>query len=1050
MILARQLAALLGGSALALLSTAPAAAQRARPARFDVGRDASGDICSASRVWSQGQGTLIEARQPYVLTCRGSTQRRGFIEAIDAADPVSDRCGAPTERAIEGLGSASLRLCRDPRLGIEAVEVRYGRYRGVAGAGTIAPLLTALRMVATRGVASTPVAFDPASLDALPKPSAAAVTAAAIDATAHDVAGATGLDAAGAVQLGLRLIYAGRNVEASRLLNDAVAEFATAPLLQRAELRLNAGLADSNIGESAAAAAHLREAQALLAEAPASPARSALESQATTYRALDYTNQSRWTDVLSALDAAPVARSPLNDATTLSELNQTPGISLQAGLDTAYVNQQILTAQQEITRSTAHLRLGDPAKAEASLAAATAAAGKAQAALTARESGSSSGALAWLQARLERQRGRIQAASGNIDGALSSFDCAIARMQALPPPTAGCIALGDGRGEPLSGPVIAEAELERTTILAGKPGVDRALLLANYEKAIDALADAAGAGATTSPLLARYLDLLVEDGRSNSASAEKYFRALQTVRSPGIAREYAALQSVVAGGRSGGLIRDRQDLERRQSQLRYEIAGLADGSPRLAEARKERDSVGADLDRVRAELARSGAASAVDDQPVTLAEVERALRPGEAYLKIVDVGTRLYGVVVSPEGPIVYAVEKPAAAISALADAVLVSARSRTDAQGRTRINPFASDMAFALFQQIAGPASMRLTQAKAVVVDTGAALGSLPAAILVTGPTLKQASARTDYGAVPFLVKQAELATSLSPRAFLRVRSALAPSRAKQALIGFGENALAPAAPSPAAGQALVSLAPACRIQYAQWAEIYNQNRPIPVDEIRAGAVALGDPGAPIVTGAAFNDAAIQRDSAKGKLARYQVLHFATHGIPAEPVPGHCDTPLPPSLITSLQPPTGDTPSPSNGLLSYVDVARLVLDANLVVLSACETASSVDTQAGRLAGQEDSAPTLDGLVRAFIVAQARAVMATYWRVPAKMGTQDLITTFYQRGRNAGMGQALRQAQLSVLSNPSTSHPYYWAAFFLVGDGAKTMLTRPTSLASRD
>ncbi len=116
-------------------------------------------------------------------------------------------------------------------------------------------------------------------------------------------------------------------------------------------------------------------------------------------------------------------------------------------------------------------------------------------------------------------------------------------------------------------------------------------------------------------------------------------------------------------------------------------------------------------------------------------------------------------------------------------------------------------------------------------------------------------------------------------------------------------------------------------------------------------------------------------------------------------------------------------------------------LDANLVVLSACETAAGVSSIGGRLGGQDESAATLDGLVRAFITANARAVLATYWKVPAIAETDRFFQTFYADGRRETIGAALQGAQTTVMRNPAYSHPYYWGAYFLVGDAGKSMLT---------
>ncbi len=1036
------IAALLAGSALAAIGTPAAGAQRALPGRFAVGADVNRDPCMATRSWTNGKALLNERDQPFVVTCRGSAEQRAWIDlAAEKPALAADACGSAEQATIDGIGPVTLRRCLDARLAGEAVVVETPTLRLSAMQGALGPGLTALRAALTGDPGAAAPSLDPQRVAALARPPA--------DARPAAVA-ATGLDVSSAVAQGLQAIYAGRNVEASRLLNDAVALFAKATPIQRAELRLNAGLADSNIREFGAADGHFAAAAALLAEASPSPARARLASQASGYRALNFANQGKWQAVLTELSSAGASGTPLTDAATLAQINGGRGGGLQLGVDTDRLNQIILLAQQHVARSTALLRLGRPAEAEQALRdAKVQGVDVIEAALG---DGDASGRLNWLRARLERQQARIRYARGDTAGALASFDCALATMHAVAMPTSGCLFPDNParRGVALAGPAIADAELERTAILARQPGVDRAAILAQYEQAVATLASQSEGGFVASPLLAPYLRMLVEDaGRGDMRAAERYFAALQTVREPGIARELATLQAQVGSGTAGAMVRERRELERRRGQLRYEIAGLAPDAPRLASAQAEAADVSARLDTLNAELARSGAAAAVDDAAVTIAQLQGALRPHEAYWKLSPVGTQLFGAVVTREGPVVYAVDGTADDVAALSDAVLKTARSTTGDDGRVRVRPFATADSYDLFRRVAGTGADRLRAAEAVIVDSGSTMGALPAAVLVTAPVATARTARIDYGSVPFLVRKAAVANALSPRAFLRVRSAVAPSSAPRKLIGFGANAVPPESVSPAVAETPVALAAACVMPYARWAGAMRYNAPIPIDEIRAGAAAIGDPGAPIVTGDGFTNAAIIDDSEAGKLAQYQIVHFATHGLPATPIPGMCETPLPPSLLTSVEPPAPGAPSRSNGLLSYIDVARLRLDANLVILSACDTAASVSTEAGRLAGQEESAPTLDGLVRAFIVAQARAVMATYWSVPARQGTEQLIETFYSVGRTRGMGEALREAQIAVLSKPATSHPYFWGAFFLVGDGAKTMLTQPAQLASR-
>ena len=126
-----------------------------------------------------------------------------------------------------------------------------------------------------------------------------------------------------------------------------------------------------------------------------------------------------------------------------------------------------------------------------------------------------------------------------------------------------------------------------------------------------------------------------------------------------------------------------------------------------------------------------------------------------------------------------------------------------------------------------------------------------------------------------------------------------------------------------------------------------------------------------------------------------------------------------------------------------FDEIAELRLNANLVMLSACDTGSGIRSQAlARRSGQEEAGSTLQGLVRAFLAANARAVMATHWEVPAVDGTYAFTQSFYGAARFNSIGGALRTAQRGLIADPATSHPFYWGAYFVVGDSSKKMLGR--------
>ena len=160
----------------------------------------------------------------------------------------------------------------------------------------------------------------------------------------------------------------------------------------------------------------------------------------------------------------------------------------------------------------------------------------------------------------------------------------------------------------------------------------------------------------------------------------------------------------------------------------------------------------------------------------------------------------------------------------------------------------------------------------------------------------------------------------------------------------------------------------------------------------------------------------AATEEKVKASAAKHDVLHFATHGI-SQPT-----QPMYSSLVLATQSGTED------GLLEAREVVRLDLQAQLAVLSACETAR----------GEVAEGEGVIGLSWAFLVAGCPRTIVTMWNADSASSAKAMIR--FHRGvvRTPGGGSvagALRDAQLELLRTPRYSHPYYWAGFVVVGAG---------------
>jgi CHAT domain-containing protein len=181
-------------------------------------------------------------------------------------------------------------------------------------------------------------------------------------------------------------------------------------------------------------------------------------------------------------------------------------------------------------------------------------------------------------------------------------------------------------------------------------------------------------------------------------------------------------------------------------------------------------------------------------------------------------------------------------------------------------------------------------------------------------------------------------------------------------------------------------------------------------------------------VTELRLGDRATEREiktlSATGELAQYRVVHFATHGAMAGEFSENSEAGL---ILTPPEKATED----DDGYLSASEIAGLRLDADWVILSACNTA----------AGDASNAKPLSGLARAFIYAQARALLVSHWEVDSKATVKLITAAMREIGRDhtVGRAEALRRAMLSLIGSGSRqeAHPSYWAPFVVVGEGAR-------------
>jgi CHAT domain-containing protein len=429
---------------------------------------------------------------------------------------------------------------------------------------------------------------------------------------------------------------------------------------------------------------------------------------------------------------------------------------------------------------------------------------------------------------------------------------------------------------------------------------------------------------------------------------------------------------------------------------------------------------------------------AVSDEVIPLEGLQKMLRPGETYYRMTIVGDQVYAFLVSPASARAAKLDVTAAQLNEQVKALRETISTVEDGQMTTL--PFDVALAHRMYGELFGPFQSDIASSKHLVFEPDGAMLRLPPNVLV----MDQASVDTylqhankseepdfDLRGVQWLGRDRDISTSVSPRAFAQLRTA-PPSAGQKEYLGLGQNT------PPSASQA--SLIPAaadrdCTLPMSAWAD------PISAKELQVASAILQpyDPaGVQVVTGDGFTDTGIE---SRTDLDQYRILHFATHGVVTSRA-AKCAAQ--PALLTSFG------GAGSDGLLTFKEVFDLRLDADLVILSACDTAaqaSGAATQQAGLATGGDVA--LDGLVRAFVGAGGRLVIASHWPVPDDYdATQRLITGLFSAPPGTPTVTALRMSQRQLMDDADTSHPFYWAAFAAVGDGEIPVIRKAQRVAA--
>jgi CHAT domain-containing protein len=993
------------------------------PELFPLGQSAaSGAVCEAVRDYYDPLGQGGEARA-WRVRCRGYSTQLGRVyqlpmgrkDAWQAALAARADCSAPG--AAPGGIAASLTTCR---VGGQGGAPYVAFVAGQGGRLTVAEGLAPLSDVIETGLRIALGDAPPKTTDV--QTSVAQAEIAADFPNMMGLAAAEAAAAADPVRLRTRG-YVQNNewrfdeAETAFRALAAEAEARNAPPVVRADALLNLAMNISNNGRFDEAEGFFDEADALV---PAGDV--ATRARALNYRALHARNRGRFAEAVTFAQRALQLRSAAPQATpvrvaggggegvvidpALARQLNTPSVA-QSQIEPPRISiaeqLAIQDAQAWHVIGTAQAALDDPA-ARTSL----------QRARDILVRSAAVGRLAvWLQSRVEADLAGLDLREGRGAEAASRYSAALGVLRT--------------RHAGTSAEAAMLLELGRAEIGAGRD----ADALKTYARAMDIFRAQRGGLGASADAAQPYFDLLLKLSAAEPARQAEhgalFFDAAETVVSSATAETVNRLAARVAAGDGviAGLSRGYEDARRRVRATESQIAALQADGAYSETVRAEMETIlqaeQADADALEARmLAANPRYQQLVAPGAPAADIQAALSEGEVYLKLLPLGRRSYGVLVTRDGVRPYAIELSRTEVQAAVT------RLRRPLEPTETLEPFDVAASAALFQQLFGPVKGEVLGAKRLVYEADGPLISLPVALFVTAtaPPPRDRRGEPDYVRTAWLGKTVSSSLVVSGASFLQSR-AFAPSAATRPYLGFGDPAL-----PRNEDRAFTSVTRSFLRRSAVLEKVCGETRnallriealPETAAEVRSIGERLGTPGA-VVTGSAFSDDAVR---ARGDLADYRVLYFATHGLLPQP-----DACVPePALVTSLG------GADSDALLDTSEILNLRIDADLVVLAACDTggAGAGMDRTGLTGGGE----ALGGLTRAMIYAGSRALVVSHWSVDSEASVR-LMTGLFASGAPT-LAEGLQRAQATLQADPNHAHPYFWAPFTLVGDGARPM-----------
>ena len=553
-------------------------------------------------------------------------------------------------------------------------------------------------------------------------------------------------------------------------------------------------------------------------------------------------------------------------------------------------------------------------------------------------------------------------------------------------------------------------------------------------------------------LLESYLAVLAKTAQSEptqaAAAAAESFTIADLARGSGVQRALtaSAARANIKDPQLAGLARNEQDLQRRINTLSELLTGLLSASPDQqlpgvqAKIRTDIVTFKAEREKIKKEIEKKfpDYAELIEPKPASVERTQKLLRSDEVLVSWYFGDQVGYVWSISKQGPAQF-IQIPIGRAQMAKQVTQLRKSLDPGVSTIDEIPPFDIVAAHQLYQQILEPVAASLQGKKVLLVVPHAELGQLPLSVLVTKATAQPTKAGipfAGYKSIPWLARDIAIGQIPSVTALTALRNLPEGDANRKSFVGFGDPYFS-AAQQKSADKAMkptqlatrgvpLKLRNAPKTSGVSSAELALLPRlPDTSDEIQDIARAVGASSGDIY----LHKQASVKQVMGMDLSDRKVVMFSTHGL----VPGELNGLTQPALALSSPEVTGDA---DDGLLTMDMVLTLKLNADWVVLSACNTAS------GEGAGSE----AVSGLGRAFFFAGAKALLVSNWPVDSA-ASRGLMTDLFKRqqsDKTLAKSEALRQAMLGQIDQGgmgegkamkySYAHPLFWAPFVVVGD----------------